>query len=1082
MKKTLLFGCLLILTSNLHAQFWLDQIQQPNPNIQSIRQQFDAYWANRAEERGQGIKPFKRWEWFWTSRLNASESIPRPSIAWEEWSKYQSTPAARTASTMSANWVFSGPSSSASGYYGVGRLNTIAFHPTNPNIFYVGAPAGGLWKTTNGGTSWTALTDRLPAIGVSGIVLDPVNANTIYIMTGDGDGFDTYSIGVLKSTDGGLTWNTTGMSWLAINGRLQRRIHINPSNSQMLWLAANDGLWRTTNGGANWTLIQSGNFFDLELNPTNPNILYAASYNSTTGNAVIFRSADAGASFTSVNTIINGRRVNLAVTAADPNLVHAVACNSGGGLHSLWKSTDAGQTFNQYLTGTASNNMLNSTATGTDNTTGQGTYDLAFNIDPTDANKICLGGINTWMSSDGGTTWFIKTIWSSSVLGGSGIPVVHADKHFQAFQPGTNHLFECNDGGLYKTTDGGSTWTDFSTGLGISQIYRIGVSTSTTNQVLAGLQDNSTKELKNNTWFERLSTGDGFESIVDPGNASTLYVSSYNGRIFRSLSGGNGWSIIANSNSTGVNSPSAWLTPYVMNPMESKTLLIAKKDVYRSYDQGTSWTALPTGSSINATAIAYAPSDTNTIYVAYGSSLYKSNDGGATWINTFNALNTISYIAVHPLNPQKLWITHGVFTNNPRVQVSSDAGTSFTSLNGSLPNLPVNCIVYQIGTNDGLYIGTDVGVYYRDNTMSDWVPFQTGLPNVIVNELEITYNNNRIWAATFGRGLWSSTLQNAAPCSPPTAPGGGGIQTLCQDVNANFIATVPTGQTVDWFLTPTGGTTIASGTLIYSTSTPGTYYAGARLVADGCASTDRTVFTLNNTAPPAAPSITFTGSTNFCSGGSLTLNSSVATGNQWYQNGAAISGATAQSYVATQTGNYTVTTGSSGCNSANSAPVNITVTSLSQPTITVNGAQLTSSAATGNQWYLNGAPISGATGQIHNATVNGNYTVVVTANGCSSLASAAYNHVGTAVQTPSFDAQISIAPNPARNMLEIVYTGPAASFDVDVMDIKGRVLLKGGRLNQRFSFSMQSYAAGSYVVRITNRRTGESLQRVIIKQ
>jgi photosystem II stability/assembly factor-like uncharacterized protein len=1081
MKKTLLFGLLLTLASGIHAQFWLDQIQQANPNLQSIRQQFDAYWANRPEEKGQGIKPFKRWEWFWTSRVGNHQSLPKPSIAWEEWMKYQSSPAARTARTTSANWVFGGPSSSSSGYYGIGRLNVIAFHPTNTNIFYVGAPAGGLWKTTNGGTTWTALTDNLPVIGVSGIVLDPTNANTIYIMTGDADGADTYSIGVLKSTDGGLTWNTTGLSPTVQSGRLLKRIQINPNNPQMLWVAANDGIWRTTNGGANWSVVQTGSFVDLELNPANPNIIYAVSYAT---NSIIYRSDDAGANFTSVQTITGGRRVNLAVTPANPSIIHALACNSSGGLHSMWKSTDAGLSYIQYLTGSSTNNMLNSSATGTGSTSGQGTYDLAFNIDPTDENKIWLGGINTWASLDGGTTWFIKTIWSGGVTGGSGIPVVHADKHFQAFQPGTNHLFECNDGGLYKTMDGGFNWIDLSNGLGISQMYRIGVSASTTNQVLAGLQDNSTKEYKNNTWFERRATGDGFESIIDPGNASVLYVSSYYGNVMRSLNGGTSWSTIAASGGTGVNSQGPWLTPYVMNPQQNNTLLLAKKEVYRSYDQGTTWTALTFFSGVDATAIAYAPSDTNTIYAAFGTALYRTTDGGATWANTFVASSPISYIAVHPQNPQKLWLTHPTYsTINPRVQVSSNGGASFTGLNGTLPNLPVNCIVYQIGSNDGVYIGTDVGVYYRDNTMSDWAPFQTGLPNVIVNELEITYNNNRIWAATYGRGLWSSTLQTAAPCTPPAAPTGGSTQTVCQGTNANLTATVPSGQTVDWYTAATGGSPIAAGTNVYTTSTAGTYYAGARLIADGCASTARTAFTLNTTPAPAAPSITFSGSSSLCAGGSLTLNSSIAAGNQWYLNGAAISGATAQSYTATQSGNYTVTTTGGGCSSANSSTVSITVNPLpAQPTISVNGAQFTSSSATGNQWYLNGSAISGANGQVYNATANGNYTVVVTINGCSSPASAVYNHVGTAVTAPSFDVQITMAPNPVRHLLEITYTGPAASFDVDLLDMKGRTLFKGGRLNNRYSLNMHAYAAGSYIVRITNRRTGESLQRMIVKQ
>jgi hypothetical protein len=215
----------------------------------------------------------------------------------------------------------------------------------------------------------------------------------------------------------------------------------------------------------------------------------------------------------------------------------------------------------------------------------------------------------------------------------------------------------------------------------------------------------------------------------------------------------------------------------------------------------------------------------------------------------------------------------------------------------------------------------------------------------------------------------------------------------------------------------------------------------------------------------------------------LNLQSSATSGNQWFRDGAAIAGATAQAYTATTSGSYAVTTTSGGCVSSPSASVLVTVNPIpQQPTISVNGAQFTSSAATGNQWYLNGTAIAGANGQVYNATSNGTYTVGVTINGCSGAVSAPHVHTTTSITSPVLDKQMVIAPNPVRNKLEIVYSGPAATFSVELIDMKGRVLHTGGRFSSRYDLNMTPFASGNYIVRIVNTRTKEQVHRVIVKQ
>jgi len=1003
-KKLLLLVTCIALSFGATAQAWLEAMNTPNANLRSAQSEFYNYWDGRPEEKSRGIKPFKRWEWFWQTRTLPDGSLPDRSIAWKEWERYQTARPAAQARTQSANWTFRGPATTPSGYWGIGRLNCIAFHPTDPNTFYVGAPAGGLWRTTTGGNNWTPLTDNLPVIGVTDIAIDPANPNTIYIVTGDAFSSDTYSIGVLKSTNAGQSWSTTGLSWNVTDFRLIRRIQIHPTNPQLLWVATSAGIYRSTDGANTWALVQSGSFFDLELKPNDPNTLYAASFSTNSG---LFKSTNAGASFTQVTTVTGGRRMNIAVTPANPNLVHVLACNSSGGLHSMWCSTDAGSSYVQYLTANGTNNNMLSSSAGATGTSGQGMYDLALTISPTDANRLFLGGVNTWTSADGGSTWTLRTYWSTSG-GGPGVQTVHADKHFQVFHPLTpGVLYECNDGGLYRTNNLGTTWTDLSTGLGISQMYRIGVSQSTTDQVLAGFQDNSTQQLRNGAWSPSRATGDGFESIIHPANAQIMYVSSYYGNISKSTNGGINWQVFTGSSGTGADTRGPWLSPYILHPTGPDTVLVGKYEIYRTRDNGLTFEQLTNfGGTTAITGLAYAPSNPDIIYVARGTNLHKSTDGGLSWGVTHTAPTTISYIAIHPTNPDKVWITQSNYVASSKVRVTTDGGITWTTLNGTLPNLPVNCIVYQNGSNEGLYIGTDIGVYYRNATMTDWVPFQTGLPNVVVTELEITYNNNKLWAATYGRGLWSSDLYSVAACmSLPAAPVSGGNRATCQNtLPVTLTATPPSGSAVDWYTVPSGGTPVQVGSNTYAAPAAGTYYAESRSTAGSCRSTSRTALTVTVNPVPA------------------------------------------------------------------------------QPSILVNGSTLSSSAASGNQWFFNGVPIAGATAQSFSAAASGAYTVVVTQNGCSSMASAAVNFIATSVNAPQLDARLQIAPNPVQRQLEVRYTGSPAQFEAALVSFNGSQVLAKRRFTQQVSIDMQPFASGAYIIRVTNLRTGEQVQRTIIRQ
>jgi hypothetical protein len=257
------------------------------------------------------------------------------------------------------------------------------------------------------------------------------------------------------------------------------------------------------------------------------------------------------------------------------------------------------------------------------------------------------------------------------------------------------------------------------------------------------------------------------ECLIDYSNNRIIYTSSQNGPIYR-INKDKETIVEISVNIPGGQEDStspegAWVTPFVIHPTNPKVLFAGYDKLYKTTDQGDSWSAIsPELTSKLLRYIAVAPSDPNTIYVATHDTIARTTDGGETWsyVSGWDPLvnEVVSYIAVDPTNPQRMYVTLSAYAPGMKVFMSPDGGTTWANYSGTLPNVPANCIVYQKGSNEGLYIGTDVGVFYRDATMSDWVPYQDGLPVVVVTELEISYFNNKLWAATFGRGLWSADL------------------------------------------------------------------------------------------------------------------------------------------------------------------------------------------------------------------------------------------------------------------------------------------------------------------------------------
>lgn len=370
------------------AQPWMESLPESDRhNFYDIQRAFNQYWQGKDyEEKGKGWKVFKRWEWFWEQRVYPSGEFPNPMQLYDE-SQRVAAFRGKSNSVLGGNWTEMGPSQSTGGYSGIGRLSCVRIDPTNSNIIYVGTPAGGLWKSTNAGTTWTTNTDELPSLGVTDVLIDPANTNTMYIATGDGDGGDTYSVGVMESTDGGATWNTTGLNWATSQARRISRLLMYPGSANMI-LAAGSGIYKTTDSGVTWTQTHASTHKDMEFKPGDPSIVYAS-----TSSGTVRRSTNSGDTWTTLNNGIptTGGRVALGVTPANPEYVYALyAASSGGGFGGMYRSTNAG---NSWTLMSNAPNLLGWEVDGSD-ANGQGSYDLAVAVSQTNPDEVYTGGVN----------------------------------------------------------------------------------------------------------------------------------------------------------------------------------------------------------------------------------------------------------------------------------------------------------------------------------------------------------------------------------------------------------------------------------------------------------------------------------------------------------------------------------------------------------------------------------------------------------------------------------------------------------------------------------------------------------------
>ncbi len=673
---------------------------------------------------------YKRWEWYWSSRIHQDGTLGYPSF---EATRRKSDPGRNR--KEGDVWTRIGFTSNSGGYWGMGRAECMGFHPTDINTFYVGSRSGGLWKTTNGGSTYTALGDHLPISQIAAINVDFNNPNTVYIALGPRGGWWNRSMGVYKSTDGGTNFSPTSFAYDYADGEPIYDMIMSETNSSILLVARGDGIYRTSDGGNNWNKVANNTFNDLAWKPGSSNVVYAAR-DDYWGSSEVYKSTDAGQSWNQITNIsVSQNSLRLAVTPANPSVI---AYWSNAQNKAVYVSTNEGASF------------------GYRGDTQHGMFPLF--ISPNNENILYNGGINVDRSTDGGVNWFQQTQWHSSAT----YPEVHADFRNMYHSP-VDHdlLFFCNDGGVYSYRESTENWTELTAGLVITEYYRLAVAQSDPEITICGSQDNGGSLRRSNTTWKNTNGGDAMEQQIDPNNADIMYTTYINGQLYRSM---DGWTFDTyndiSANIPGGKPSGDWVAPYVLDPNNSSVIVAGYDDVWRSTDRGDSWTKISNNlAGGNLHNVAVAPSNSNIIYVSRNATLYRTDNLGGTW-NSYSTPGgeKITRIAVHETNPDRIWITRGGWSNGQKVYYSSNGGQSWTNISGSLPNIITNCIILANTSDDAMYIGTDIGVYYRDNTLTDWIEYRDGLPNVKVNDLDIQFNTGVIRAATWGRGCWEAPL------------------------------------------------------------------------------------------------------------------------------------------------------------------------------------------------------------------------------------------------------------------------------------------------------------------------------------
>ena len=667
-------------------------------------------------------------------------------------------------------WEFAGPTNVG------GRISDLEYDPNNTDIIYAGASTGGVFKSTDGGISFFSVFDELAVLPIGDIAVDPVNSNIVYAGTGEANGGHNNfaGAGIYKSTNGGQTWNQSGLQSTVTIGR----IVINPLNPLRIYAAAagsyfapnpERGVYRSDDGGATWTNIlfvnDSTGAIDIAMDQSNPDNLLAAMWKRTrypnggslTGEtSQLHRSTDGGNSWTVLgpsNGLPNSStqtvgRIGVSISRSNPNVAYALYTNTS--LVGFFKTTNGGLNWTDADPGNTLDN-------------GFSTFSWYFGnvrIHPTNPDIVYVLDYEIMRSTNSGNTW--------NDLSNSNI---HVDNHALAFKPGDpNTIIEGNDGGIYNTSNSGTTWTKVEV-LPVTQFYEIGIDANNPQRLYGGTQDNGTNRTTTGALddWDHIYGGDGFYVIVDHTNPNVIYAESQNGGLGKSTNGGatfsNATSGISNSEKKN------WSTPVIMDPNNNSVLYYGTNKVYRTTNAASSWSAispdLTNGNQARlgtVTTIAVAPTNSSVIIAGTDdANVWITSNNGANWtkVNTGLPYRWVTRVAIDPNNEDIAYVTfNGLKWVDPQPHVfrTTNKGASWSDISSNLPDAPVNAFAIDPLRSNVLFVGSDVGAYVSFNTGGNWQFLGQGLPMVSVYDLKVHPTANYLVAGTHGRSMYKIDL------------------------------------------------------------------------------------------------------------------------------------------------------------------------------------------------------------------------------------------------------------------------------------------------------------------------------------
>ncbi|HMQ70171.1 MAG TPA: hypothetical protein PKA90_14430, partial [Ignavibacteria bacterium] len=662
-----------------------------------------------------------------------------------------------------------------------GRSLCVAVHPVDTGIVFIGSSSGGLWKSTSGGTgaeAWTLINTGFPSSAVSSIAIDSVNPDVMYIGTGENYGYEfsengldvrvtrgMYGIGILKTTDGGITWSKS-LDWSYDNKRGVWKVLINPKNSSVIYAGTSEGIFKSVNAGGDWTQqLDYKMVMDLEINSIDTSILYASIGNLTNNvpltNKGIFKTTNGGNNWAKLSGGLPAGwsgKATIEIYKGNQNFIYASIPNDFS-YAGYFKSTNGG---------------LNWIAGSTSVPIGsQGWYNNGHFVKANDPNVILVGTIDVEKSINGGASFENKSSWFLWNEGATppGDPegpddFVHADVHFYTDNPkDANKIYIAADGGLYRSNDFGETFYSCNGGFVTSQFYAsFANSDLDTNFALGGLQDNRSAIYQgSNAWFKTFY-GDGMSCAINSFNDLICYTEYTYGAINKSTDGGLNWSGI-NPPGAGSENNYCFVTPFISCSSNPQILFTGGKSIYRSTNNGNSWTG-PYGTTViggtKILSIASSHTSADTVYCgAVNGNLFRTVNAGINWTSiTDNSVTPVRYATDMTVNPKRsndIITTFGGFGSG-HVFRSTNAGADWQDISGNLPDVPHHSVVMDPDFNQNIYAGNDLGVYVTTNGGTSWHEYRAGMPYALVFDLTVVKVNRKLRIATYGNGIWERKL------------------------------------------------------------------------------------------------------------------------------------------------------------------------------------------------------------------------------------------------------------------------------------------------------------------------------------